>query len=83
MALDNNRYDAALLDVRAVAQTLSLGRSKVYALVASGHLPSVRIGRLVRVPRKELDCWIDARLRVSKAINNAHEDQRKQRRGSS
>lgn len=50
--------DRALLRAEEVARLLGIGRSKTYELIASGELPSLRIGRLVRVPRHALDRWI-------------------------
>jgi excisionase family DNA binding protein len=42
-----------------VAQMLSIGRSKVYALIASGELPSIRIGKKgVRIPYDALRKWV-------------------------
>ena len=41
------------------AQALGIGRSKIYELIASGAIPSVRIGRAVRVPIQELKDWLD------------------------
>lgn len=47
-----------LLKAADVAQLLGLGRSKVFAMLASGELPVVRMGRSVRVPRGALQRWI-------------------------
>ncbi len=47
-----------LLRVHEVARLLGIGRSKTYELIARGELPSLRIGRLVRVPRHALEQWI-------------------------
>lgn len=41
-----------------VATALKLGRSTVYALMASGALPTVRIGRSIRVPSAALEDWV-------------------------
>jgi excisionase family DNA binding protein len=30
-------------------------------MLAAGELPTVRIGRCVRIPRRELDHWVQAR----------------------
>jgi excisionase family DNA binding protein len=46
------------LKVPEVAEVLRIARSRAYELVGSGEIPSVRIGRSVRVSRKELDRWI-------------------------
>jgi excisionase family DNA binding protein len=51
-----------LLDVAQTAKVLSLGKDKVYDLIASGKLPSIRLGeRCVRVPRHLLEQWIESR----------------------
>jgi excisionase family DNA binding protein len=41
---------AVLLTVEDAAEALSLGRTKVYELLESGLLPSVKIGRARRIP---------------------------------
>ena len=53
--------DKMLLTPTDCAQLLSLGRSKVYELLASGQLPSVQVGRARRVPAAALEAFI-ARL---------------------
>ena len=40
------------------AEAIGVGRSKVYELLASGELPSIRIGSSVRVPLDGLRAWI-------------------------
>lgn len=47
-----------LLRVEEVQAVLGIGRSKVYAMLAQGELPVIRLGRVVRVPRGELARWI-------------------------
>jgi excisionase family DNA binding protein len=47
-----------LLKADEAAKLLSLGRSKVFLMVATGELPSVRVGRAVRIPRAELEEWV-------------------------
>ncbi len=47
-----------LLKAADVAKLLGLGRSKVFAMLAVGELPVIRIGRSVRVPRAALEDWI-------------------------
>ena len=46
------------LKVREVAEVLRIARSRAYELVADGEIPAVKIGRSVRVNRKELDRWL-------------------------
>jgi excisionase family DNA binding protein len=40
------------------AEAIGIGRSKVYELLASGELPSIRIGSSIRVPLDQLRSWI-------------------------
>jgi excisionase family DNA binding protein len=47
-----------LLTVNEAAQTLSLGRSAMYALLLSGAVPSIKIGRVRRVPLYGLEAFI-------------------------
>jgi len=47
------------LKVPEVAEVLQIARSRAYELVGSGQIPSVRIGRSVRVSRRELDRWLE------------------------
>jgi excisionase family DNA binding protein len=49
-----------MLSPAEVAQSLGIGRPKVYMLVARGELPSVRLGRSVRVPLAALKQWIES-----------------------
>ena len=51
-----------LLRPAEVALALGIGRATAYQLIATGELPSVRIGRSVRVPRQALEKWIAARI---------------------
>lgn len=50
--------DRLLLKPAEVAETLGLGRSKTYELIAGSVIPSVRIGTSVRVPVDSLRAWI-------------------------
>lgn len=47
------------LKVPEVAEVLRIARSRAYELVADGEIPAVKIGRSVRVNRKELDRWLE------------------------
>lgn len=55
-----------LLRIPEVADSLGLSRARVYELVASGELPSIRDGRAVRVPRHALVEWIATRAASAK-----------------
>jgi excisionase family DNA binding protein len=47
------------LKVPEVAEELRIARSRAYELVACGSIPAVKIGRSVRVSRKELERWLE------------------------
>jgi excisionase family DNA binding protein len=53
--------DKMLLKPEEAARVLSLGRSTVYLLIASGELASVQIGRARRVPAQAISDYV-ARL---------------------
>ena len=47
-----------LLKCEEAAKQLSMGRAKVYLMAASGELPSIRIGRAIRIPADALREWV-------------------------
>jgi len=51
-----------LIDGRDVARLLGIGRTKTFQMLASGELPTVRIGRCVRVPVAALKDWIGRQI---------------------
>ena len=55
-----------LLTVEQAAERLRLGRTTVYALISTGELESVTIGRLRRIPAEALPEYV-SRLRQSAA----------------
>lgn len=62
---DNTIAGPLLLEAMDVARLLGIGRTKVYEMVARRELPTVRVGRCVRVPAAGLARWIDANTRPS------------------
>jgi len=50
-----------LLKPVEVGQMLCIGRSLVYELIAQGEIPSVRLGRCIRVPAAALRQWVEDR----------------------
>lgn len=47
-----------LLKPTEVAEMLRIGRSLVYGMLATGELPSIRVGHCIRVPKASLEKWI-------------------------
>ncbi len=48
-----------LLRASEVSEATGMGKSKTYQLIAAGVIPSVRIGKSVRVPADRLRRWIE------------------------
>lgn len=48
----------AFLTVPEAARVLRLKRSTAYELVRQGAIPSIRLGRQIRVPRDRLLAWL-------------------------
>jgi excisionase family DNA binding protein len=42
-----------------MAAELKISRGRAYALVADGTIPAVKIGRSLRVSRRELRAWLE------------------------
>ena len=51
---------ALLLTVKEAAKLMRIGRDMAYALVAEGKIPSVRLGRHIRIPRATLIAHLQA-----------------------
>jgi excisionase family DNA binding protein len=47
-----------VLTVPEMAKLLRIGRGSAYELVRSGGVPSVKVGKLVRIPRDGLILWL-------------------------
>jgi excisionase family DNA binding protein len=52
-----SEIELVLLTVEEAAQSLSIGRTTMYALLKEGHVNSVRIGRLRRIPAEALTAY--------------------------
>ncbi len=46
--------DPKLLSVRETATLLRLGRDATYRLVRARRIPAIRLGKNIRIPRREL-----------------------------
>ena len=56
--------ECELLRVEEAARVLGVGRSKAFEMLRAGELPVVRMGRSVRIPRRALAAWIEARTEM-------------------
>jgi excisionase family DNA binding protein len=53
------------LTLREVAELVRISRTTAYGLARSGHLPTVRVGGQIRIPRAELERWLAESSRVA------------------
>lgn len=54
--------DALLLTPEQAAAMLQIGRTKLYALMKCGEIPSIPLGRCRRIPRAWLEGYIAAKV---------------------
>lgn len=52
-----------ILTVPDVAKYLKISRAKTYALVQRGEIPSIKLGRNVRIRESDLLAWIESQVR--------------------
>lgn len=51
-----------VMDIKALAQYLGMGRSKIYGLIRLKKVPASRIGRQYRFSKSLVDAWLKERL---------------------
>jgi excisionase family DNA binding protein len=74
MYREGNRMEKLLLTPEEAGLALGLGRSRTYNLLAAGKLPSIRVGRSVRIPAEALRAWVDQQTAKTKATTpTAHQ----------
>jgi excisionase family DNA binding protein len=66
--------ECLLLRIEEAARLLNLSRSHVYTLVQGGVIPSIRIGRAVRIPKAWVQSWV---LERTAAWEKAHAEYEK------
>jgi excisionase family DNA binding protein len=54
-----------LLSAEELAQELGVGRTTAYALLWSGQIPSMKVGRLRKVRREDVEAFIQAGMERS------------------
>lgn len=59
--MDTDQDPPELLRMNEAARLLSISRAKAYELVASGELPSIKVGASIRIRRRSLLAWLDDR----------------------
>jgi excisionase family DNA binding protein len=51
-------YDLELLSIPQVCQRLAMGKSWVYRRIHEGEIPSVRLGRTIKIRRADLEHYL-------------------------
>ena len=62
-----------LLSPEEAAQLLGLSRSRVYELLRDAELPSIKIGRLRRIPRQAVHAYVAGLMRSDDSAAQAVE----------
>jgi len=57
----NNEYD--ILTVDEVMDYLYIGRNTLYKLLNDGELKAFKLGKSWKIPRKEIDAYIDRSIK--------------------
>jgi excisionase family DNA binding protein len=64
----SSQTEKLLLTISEAARLLSIGRSTLYELIGSGQVPTIHIGRSVRVPADGLRHWLDRQIREAQDV---------------
>jgi len=59
-----------LLTVSEAAETLGVSRSHLYNLIQQGHLPTIRLGASVRIPRRWLEEFVEQQVATWQEARN-------------
>lgn len=59
--------DRTLLRPREIVESTGLSRVTVYGLISSGEIPSVRVGRAIRVPVQGFKEWLERKAGEQRA----------------
>ena len=54
-----HRLEDPILTIPEVARYLKISKSKIYSLVSKEEIPHLKIGRSVRILRKDLQTWME------------------------
>jgi excisionase family DNA binding protein len=63
MSTDTDTNTTPLLDVHEAARFLGVKVRTMYEWSAAGVVPSLKVGRLLRFRRSDLEAWLDANAR--------------------
>ena len=58
---NGHQSSSELLSILEVCQELAMGKSWVHQRIKSGEIPSVRLGRKIKVKREDLEAYLESR----------------------
>jgi excisionase family DNA binding protein len=65
-----------LLTVREAARLMRLSKSQTYALCQRRAIPTIRLGRSVRIPREDLEAWLRRQVRIDEEVGDDFSEDR-------
>ena len=74
MSMDPISTERQFLSVPEAGRILGVQHSRAYALAAESVFPTVRIGRVIRVPRAAFEVWLEAQTIAALANVKTPED---------
>lgn len=60
--------DQEWLTPKQVQELLGIGSTKCYEILQSGELPAIRVGRALRVHRRDIDAWAERNRYIAQAL---------------
>ena len=57
----SNRALPLAVRVREACRLTGIGRSKLYELIAAGHIKVIKVGAITLIPTRSLQCFLEAR----------------------
>ncbi len=66
--MSTEHFEDEVLTVEAAGRVLGISRSSAYEAVRTGELPAIRIGRIIRIPRRALERMLETPMTANVAI---------------
>lgn len=62
--MSDNRF----MTVSEVQKVLGISKNTAYAMVSRGDFPSFRAGKVIRIPVKQFEEWIDRQVKSNQIV---------------
>jgi nitrogen PTS system EIIA component len=57
-----------LMGIKEVAAYLKINQATAYHWTQTGRLPGIKIGRIWRFRREDIDAWLDGNMRTTRSV---------------